>query len=85
MRKFYIDNGFGGKDEKAMQEQFEELCGGVKRAERLMWIWNNSYQIGTKYDQVFKTGFHHTKRQVFDLKAKKEGFTDEQIQCFLEL
>ncbi len=83
MDKFYIDNGFGGKDERAMQEKFEDLCGGVKRAERLNWIWNNSYPVGTQYDFMMKRG--KTKRQVFEEKAKAEGFSDKQIQCFMEL
>ena len=35
MSKSFIDNGFGGKDEQAMQAHFEELVGGVARATRM--------------------------------------------------
>jgi len=82
MSDTFIDNGFGGKDEQAMQEHFEYLVGGVAKAERLMWLWNNSYPNGSKYDQTFKTGHYHSKENVFEYKAKAEGFTQEQINCF---
>ena len=79
----FIDNGFGGKNETLMQEQFEELVGGVVKAERLMRIWNNSYKCGTKYD--FLMGRGRTKEQVFERKAKSEGFTEQQISYFYQL
>lgn len=83
MSDTFIDNGFGGKDETAMQEQFEELVGGVAKAESLMRIWNNSYKNGTKYD--FLMGRGKTKEEVFEAKAKAEGFTQQQINCFYEM
>lgn len=80
---FYIDNGFGGKDEQAMQDNFEDLCGGVAKAEHLMRIWNNSYKKGSKYD--FLMGRGRTKQEVFEKEAKSQGFTDKQIKCFYSL
>jgi len=82
MSKFFIDNGFGGKDEQAMQDHFEDLVGGVARAERMMMLWNGSYPCGSKYDKDFHTGFYHSKQEVFEEKAKHEGFTQEMIDCF---
>jgi len=80
---YFVDNGFGGKDEQVMQENFEELCGGYKRAERLMYLWNNSYKTGTKYD--FLMGGGRSKIEVFEKKAKEDGFTKKQIECFYSL
>jgi hypothetical protein len=81
--RFFIDNGFGGKDERQMQENFEILCGGVSRAERLSSIWDNSYPCGTQMDFLYGRGV--TKRQSFEKKAKAEGFTQEQIDFFYAL
>ena len=78
-----IKNIFGGVDEVAMQEQFEELCGGPRRASRLMFLWNEAYPCGTQYD--FLLGKGKTKQQIFESKAKREGFSLEQIKAFLEL
>jgi len=82
MNEFFIDNGFGGKDEQAMQDHFEELVGGARKAERLLWLWNDSYPVGTKYDKDFKTGHYHSAEEVFEAKAKREGYTQEMINCF---
>lgn len=75
-----VKNCFGGKDERAMTDNFEELCGGVKKAQRLFQLWKNSYSAGTKFDMLYGNG--QTKSQVFEKKAKQEGFTDEQIKYF---
>lgn len=83
MAKFFIDNGFGGKDEAAMQEHFEHLVGSVAKTNRFLRLWNNSYKSGTKYD--FLMGRGKTKEEVFEAKAKAEGFTQEQIECFYEM
>ena len=64
MSKYLIDNGFGGKDEMQMQEVFENLVGGVSRAERLSYIWDNSYSYGTELDFLYGRG--KTKEQVFE-------------------
>jgi len=78
-------NPFGGVDEQKAQEMFEDLCGGVKKAERLLHLWNDSYPCGTKYDKTFKTGFYRSKEQIFWIKAKRDGFTQEQIDMFMGL
>ena len=85
MKDFPPKNEFGGIDERLAQEMFENACGGVKRAERLMHLCNESYPRGTKYDKTFKTGFYRSKEQIFAIKAKREGFTQEQIDMFLAL
>ena len=73
-------NPFGGVDEQAAQEQFEDLCGGVSYAERLMQVWNNSYPTGMKGSR-----YYHTKMENFIFKANNEGFTEEQVNFFLAL
>lgn len=83
MSKFFIDNGFGGKDEQKMQDHFEELVGGVARATQMLNLWNQSYQRGTMTD--FLQGHGTLKKQAFERAAKREGFTQEMIDCFYEL
>jgi len=78
-----VKNCFGGKDEQAMTDKFEELCGGVKKAQRLLYLWQNSYPVGDKLDMLYGRGL--TKAQVFERAAKREGFTDEQIDYFYNL
>ena len=80
-----ISGPFGGVDEMKTQEAFVDFLGSVQRAERLMQISNSSYSCGTEYDRVFKTGFSRTKGEVFRAKAKREGFTDAEIDAFLSL
>lgn len=67
------------------QAAFVRLVGGQERADRLQWIWNNSYPSGTEYDRIFWPGRYRTKEQVFRLKARREGFKDNEISSFLEL
>ncbi len=73
---------FDRKDEQKMTEQFEDLIGRV-RAEQLLQIWKNSYPLGTRYEFLFGKG--KTRVQVFEEKAKQEGFTDEEIIAFQDL
>jgi hypothetical protein len=77
---------FLGKETEAEKhEAFEDAVGGVSKAEQMQRLWNDSYPCGTKYDKTFKTGFYRSKEQVFWIKAKREGFTQEQIDMFLSL
>ena len=85
MKTFPVKNCFGGIDEQESQAMFEDAVGGVKKAERMQRLWNDSYPCGTKYDKTFKTGFYHSKEQIFAIKAKRDGFTQEQIDMFLTL
>jgi hypothetical protein len=78
-------NPFGGVDEQAAQDMFEDICGGVARAEQLMRISQNSYPTGTKYDKTFKTGHYHSKEDNFRTSALNAGFNAEQIDFFLAL
>jgi hypothetical protein len=70
-------------DEQQRCDKFEKMVGGVKRAQRLLSIWNNSYSCGTKLDFLVARG--KTREQVFEMRARAEGFTDKQIQCFHKL
>jgi len=71
-------------DEREKHKQFEEKL-GITRAFRLLWIWNNSYPTGTKYDRDFRTGLYHSKKDNFMLRAKNSGYTVSEINMFLEL
>jgi len=71
--------------EQERTDDFVRLVGGVRKADRLQWIWNTSYPYGTEYDRVFKTGFYKTKEDVFRSRARKEGFSEGQINAFLSL
>jgi hypothetical protein len=76
-------NPFGGVDEQAAQDMFEDMCGGVSQAEHLMRISQNSYPTGTKYD--FLMGRGRTKEENFRISAKEAGYTESTIDFFLAL
>jgi len=57
------------------------MVGGVKRADRMQQVWNSSYPEGSRVDP---RNFH-PKEEVFRRKAKEEGFTDLQVNRFLDL
>jgi len=61
-------------DEQEVNDRFVRLFHGVKRADRLQQIWNNSFPR-----------FRMTREEVFRREAKSEGFTDKQIDAFLKL
>jgi len=71
--------------EQEKTDAFVCLVGGVQRADRLMWIWNNSYSQGTEYDRLFYPRRHKTREEVFKLRAKKERFSEDEISAFLVL
>jgi hypothetical protein len=70
-----------GNDERATQDTFVEFVGGRTRAERLQDICHNSYPT------PFPPGdpYAKTRHEVFRMKAKREGFTDAEIDAFLML
>ena len=72
-------------DEEKKQVEFVTAVGGYTRADRLLYISNNSYPHGTKYDKLFRKSSYMSKQDVFRSKAKREGFTDKQINMFLNL
>jgi hypothetical protein len=83
-RSIHVPSPFGtGCDEQAETDAFERLCGGVKRAQRMLYLWNDSYPAGSEYDRMMGRGA--SKAEVFKAKAKREGFTDEQIAAFMHL
>ena len=72
-------------DETERQAAFVRRIGGQERADRLQRIWDSSYPCGTEYDLIFWPGRYKTKEKVFRLKARREGFKDNEISSFLEL
>ena len=68
------------RDEQAENDSFVRLVGGVKRADRMQQIWNMSYPQGNCGLLKGKS-----KEEVFREKAKAEGFTDIQVNRFLDL
>ena len=81
MTKF--DNGFGGTDEQLMTEHFEYLVGGKVNATRLLELWKLSRAEGPQLGIMRGRG--RTKKDMFAKRAKDEGFTQEQLDCFYEL
>jgi hypothetical protein len=75
-----IPGPFGGVDEQATTDAFEQFVGGVRKAQHLLYLYNNSYPHGTEMDRLMGKG--RTKDQVFRTKAKREGFTDAHINAF---
>jgi len=71
----------GGVDEKATHEAFVAFVGGIGRADRLQKIWNNSHP-GIRVSAFAKP---EAKSDVFRRKARKDGFTDTEIDAFLSL
>ena len=65
-------------NEQEKQDRFIELIGGIRRADRLQMIWNNSYPVSTLYGQI-------TKEEIFKRNAIKEGYTKKEIEAFLNL
>jgi len=68
------------ENEQEKQDRFMRLVGGKQRAEELQRISNNSYPRLGGY-----TGQRYSKYEVFREKAKRAGFTDEQIDAFIDL
>ena len=58
------------KDEQTLTDEFESACGCVSHAQRLFKIYKDSYKT-----------HNQTKEQVFEAKAKAQGFTQKQIQA----
>ena len=46
-------NPFGGVDEQAATNMFEELCGGVARATQLLRIWERCHSTGMKGNRYY--------------------------------
>lgn len=72
-----------GTTEQERTDEFEDLCGGYKRAFRILHIWQH---------EAWPSGRAHTPGQrresqeaAFRKIAKREGFTEEQIDAFFEL
>lgn len=71
------------RNEAEATKQFEELMGSPRRAERLLHLYSRSYSTGTALDVLRGQG--KTKIQAFRLYAKREKFTEQEIDAFLSL
>ena len=65
------------RDEQALTDRFERLCGSIERAQRMLRLWQNSCPSRHPNPRWSKT-----KEQVFETKAKEEGYTRKHIQAF---
>ncbi len=71
------------KTEMERQDEFVQLVGGMARADRLSRISQDSYPMPS---WSCERGHHKISREeVFRNKAKREGFNDKEINCFLAL
>jgi hypothetical protein len=71
------------KDEQQQTAEFEELCGGVEKAQRLFRLYKECRGYGNAYDIVMGRG--RTKEQVFRKRACEEGFTVEQANTLIQM
>jgi hypothetical protein len=71
--------------EQERQDEFVDLMGGHRNAEKLYRIWQNSYPrfCSIPYGEALPR--QHTKEEVFTASAKEQGFTKKQIEMFLSL
>lgn len=82
MSSIHVPSPFGtGCDEQAENDAFEQLCGGHVRAFRLLHLWQDTYATPWPPGHMY----YKTKEQVFRAKAKRDGFTDEQVEAFFHL
>ncbi|HDL86552.1 MAG TPA: hypothetical protein ENH11_09555 [Candidatus Acetothermia bacterium] len=67
-------------DEQEATDQFVALCGGAPHADRLSYLWSNSYPgiAAGVFDKPSKV-------DVFKCRAEREGFTTEQVEALLLL
>jgi hypothetical protein len=69
-------------DEGIRTQIFEDLVGGPDRGYRLLRIYQH---CGSCRDQYTAKRFRKNREEYFRRTAKDEGYTDEQIDAFLEL
>lgn len=68
-------------DEQELQDQFFHLCGGRRRADRIDYLYHNSYPHGfNSLDPNYES-----KEDAFRRVAKYEGFSKSQIEMYLKL
>jgi len=77
------DNGFGGIDEQALTDEFEEFVGGPRRGFRLKDIYTRAQQSTSGNRYTLKK--MPTTNEVFLRMAKNDGYTERQAKAFLEL
>jgi len=72
--------------EQDRHEAFEELVGGPTRAFRLLHMWQNTYDNRTAYDRLgSKVSQQEAKERKLRRRATSDGYTDAEIDAFLEL
>ena len=71
------------KTEQERQDEFVSIVGGTRRADKLSKISQTSYPTSS---WSYQLGYHQMSRKdVFIARAKREGFSDKEINCFLAL
>ena len=68
------------RDEQKETDEFEALCGGVEKAQRLFRIYKDSYGTSGGWGQPGLS-----KDQVFIRRAVSEGFSQRQANALLDL
>lgn len=70
-------------DEAQKTEEFEAICGGVNRANRLFLLHKNTHDNRTALDKLQSKG--KTREEAFRAKALRDDFTEAQIDALLDL
>jgi len=65
-------------DEQLENDKFVKLAGGVRAADRIQQIWNQSYSTGGYMYPI-------SKETVFVKSALSAGFSKKAIQAFIKL
>ena len=67
-------------------EAFEQLCGGPTRAFQLLHCHSESMPHPSAYDLMMQGKTREqSKEESFRRRAKRQGFTEQEINAFLEL
>lgn len=76
-------------NEREQHQSFEDLCGGPNKAFRLMRLYqecpNSSNLLYPNPSDAPKHWNVKNKAQIFRDRAKREGYTDEQVNAYLDL
>ncbi len=70
----------GNISEQGRNDRFVDIVGGRQRAEQLSRIYQNSYPMPGHCIAPAKS-----KTEVFMMKAKRERFTQKEINAFMAL
>lgn len=77
----HVEGPFGGCDEQAETNAFEELLRERTRADRLERILRECEHVG----ELDRTRDRTLVLRLFATRAKREGFTREEVEALLHL